>query len=67
MLVFALNVSTSEATSNMNRYIVILAGMLLILQLEVFALLLLDKQNLQIWRAQSDLNASIIDAVNSCL
>lgn len=46
----------------MNNYIVVLAACVLVLQVEVFALLLLDKYNLGVWCAQTALNGQLVNA-----
>ena len=52
----------------MNKFILILAGMMLVLQIEMFALLWLDSLNLKVWNSQAQLNDQLINAfTNECM
>ena len=47
------------------KYIIILAIMCIVLQVEVLGIVFLERQNLKIWSAQADLNESIINLCES--
>lgn len=49
------------------KYIVVIAALLIIVQFEMMALLMLHKQNLSVWESQEAFNASVIEVLaNQC-